>query len=412
MTPEDEAPRARRRRAAPLLPDVDDAWSLSGRELRHSLLLWMRNFAVLGTILVGAELVIMVRTVMVAIFPAVLDILFGAILAVVVGPVVDALEWRTRLSRTFASILVLLAAVGLIAVMLLVAAGPVVDETRTLAHSLPQLLSRAQNTSDAFRRSLAHSGIVVAKFSVPTAGITTALEGVLLKGITSTLTVIADVVVTFVLAFWFLRDGEKLRQGSVSLLPAQLRSDVNFALDASSVVVGGFIRAQVLMGILIGGMAGLGCWALGVHYPLVVALAAGIFELIPLAGPFLGGAVGVALALTVSPILAIKVVILFLGIHFVDGYLVSPRLQGKFVRIHPVVALMAIVVGTSADGFVGALFAVPVASLAAVFIRVIVGDWKEHNPAAFEAEPHDRGFEGRRRNLLREFRFFNKTREK
>jgi hypothetical protein len=104
-------------------------------------------------------------------------------------------------------------------------------------------------------------------------------------------------------------------------------------------------------------------------------------------------------------VLVLLVLILFLGIHIIEGYLLAPRIQAKFVRLHPLVALLALFGGIEAAGFLGALLAVPVASLLAVFLRAGVLDWRQNRPDLFGARAAETatigGAPGRR--VLRDF---------
>ncbi len=140
----------------------------------------------------------------------------------------------------------------------------------------------------------------------------------------------------------------------------------------------------------------------------MVALAAGTFELIPLVGPFVGGGVALLLALTKSPTLAIFTVILFLGIHVVEGYLLVPRIQARFLQLHPVLTLLALFAGVDAAGFLGALVAVPATSYLTVLIRAWVGDWRAQRPDLFATGKGDSLGDIRNRRLLRSFRIFNR----
>jgi hypothetical protein len=133
-------------------------------------------------------------------------------------------------------------------------------------------------------------------------------------------------------------------------------------------------------------------------------VAAGVFELVPLLGPFLGGAVGVALALTKDPVLALWTLLLFVGIHVIEGYILAPRIQARFIQLHPLVAFLALLAGIEVDGLLGALFAVPATSLAAVFLRATIGDWRANRPDIFQPDQRDAFLERRRRTILREFR--------
>ena len=240
--------------------------------------------------------------------------------------------------------------------------------------------------------------------------ISSRVGSVLVSGVTGTVNAVVDVVVVLVVAFWILRDGEALRGGVTALLPGRVRSEVDFGFDAFAVVVGGYVRAQLCMALIIGLLAGVGCALLGVPFPLVIGIAAAIFELIPIIGPFLGGGVALLLAATVSGLVVAGTVALFVGIHVVEAYIVAPRIQARFVQLHPLVALLALLAGIETAGFVGAFFAVPTASLVAVFIRAGVGDWRAQRPDLFAAQHEDQFLERRRRRLLREFRLFKRGR--
>jgi predicted PurR-regulated permease PerM len=283
-----------------------------------------------------------------------------------------------------------------------------VGEARGLAAQIPHLLTRANTEIKHLRTQLSNHGIQVGGGGIVPTNLTSYIPGataILLHGLSSTVTVLVDVFVGLVISFWLLKDGRVLRRQFQDLLPSRLRSEVSFGLDAFSVVVGGYVRAQLLMALLVAILAGAGTAILGVPFPLVIAVATFIFELIPLVGPFAGGAVALLLALTKSPVLALFTLILFLAIHIIEGYLLAPRIQAKFVRLHPLVALLALFGGIEAAGFLGALFAVPVASLLAVFLRAGVLDWRHNRPDLFGARAAQTaeagGAPGRR--VLREF---------
>jgi predicted PurR-regulated permease PerM len=233
------------------------------------------------------------------------------------------------------------------------------------------------------------------------------LSSLLLSSLTGTLSAVVDIVIVFVVAFWLLKDGDKLRAGLLHLLPGRLRVNTEFALDAMGVVVGGYVRAQLLLALMIGTLAGVGCALIGVPFPLVVGLAAGVFELIPIVGPFVGGAVALLLAATVSPLLAVATLVLFLFIHFIEGYVLAPRIQARFVQLHPLIALLALFSGVEVAGFLGALFAIPAASLAAVYLRAAIGDIRASRPELFTARRADTHRDRRRQRLLSEFRLFS-----
>ncbi len=375
--------------------------------LRRSTWTWVRAAAILVTLLAGYQLLFILRGWFSMVLLTILAGLLATIIALVAMPAVRLLERRAGLPRSPAVLLALLVGIVLVSGLLYLITGPLVTEGRALIVRVPTLIARVNTSLRIGEGFLRHFGV---SLSVPpgqllTPNLRTLLPtatGVLLRGVTTSLTVLVEVVVALVVAFWLLKDGATLRASLVRQLPTRAGSELEFGLDAFLVVFGGFVRAQLLIALVIAALAGFGCALLGVPFPLVVAVTAGVFELIPLVGPFAGGAVAVFLALTRSPGLALATVVLFIGIHVVEGYVLAPRIQARFVRLHPLVSLLAVVVGAEAGGFLGAFLAVPAASLASVVMRSLVGDWRAARPDLFATAPMTAG-RRRQRGLLREF---------
>jgi predicted PurR-regulated permease PerM len=380
-------------------------------DIRRSTWWWIRAAAILVTIFVGIQLLGAAQSVLGALLTVLLYVLFGAVIAFIAGPIVQLLEERAHMPRTAAIVLTLLAGLALVGGIGYLIATPIVDEASQLTKQGPVLIKQINDIVTTVRTQLASHGIQLSGNGVGTSissDVSSRVAGILLNVVTSTVTILLDILVTLVVAFWMLKDGEQLRGGIVNLLPGRLRSEANFAFDAFGVVVGGYVRGQLFMAAIIGVMAGLGSWVVGVPFPIVVAIAAGAFELIPLVGAFVGGAVAILLALTKSPITALWAGLLFIGIHIIEGYLLAPRIQARFVRLHPLVTILALFAGIELGGFLGAFVAVPLASLTAVFVRAAMGDARSRHPELFTEERRDQRAERRRRRILGEFRLFRR----
>ena len=379
--------------------------------LRDSAWRWIRAAAVAVTLFLGWQLLLVLQGWVGALLTIVLFVVFAAVITFVASPIVSALE-RLRLPHVLAVLVSLLCVVAAVGALLYLVAGPLAQEVTSLTAQAPRLIADIQRRIADIQQALDAKGI-----SVGSGGNLGGLLGsngeqvagrvgqIVIAGVTGVITVVIDTVIVLVTAFWLLDDGPRLRRGFVGMLPGRARDHADFAIDAVRVVIGGYVRAQLFLAAIIGVLAWIGCTALGVPYPIVVGVAAGVFELVPMLGPFLGGAVGVALALTVSPVLALWVVILFVGIHVIEGYILAPRIQARFIQLHPLVAFLSLIAGIEVAGLLGALFAVPATSLAAVFLRTTIGDWRANRPDLFTAR-HDPYVERRRRSILREFRIF------
>jgi len=403
-TPRREVPVEPQRRPAARMSPTD-------ARLRRSSWWWARAVCMLGAALLTWELLLVLRGLVVAMLAIVLLTVIAGVVAVLCAPITNLLSGRGHLPRTVAVLVSLGALVAAVAGVIVIVSGPLISEGRSLIHFLPALQTRL----DAAQAWLDQRGVRVGSLSLEKllgqliGGSPASAGGFVISAVTGTFSVIVDVVVVLVASFWFLRDSDRLRHLIVDNLPSSWRSHVNFAFSAFAVVIGGYVRGQVTLAILVGTLSGVGCAILGVPFPLVIAVAAGFFELIPMVGPFIGGAVAVLLATTVGPSLVVEVIALFVCIHIIEGYLVVPRLQARFVRLHPVVAFLALFAGIETGGFLGALVAVPMASLGAVLLRVVIGDVRAERPQLFESRPNAaaRAVEGRRRRLLREYRLFN-----
>ncbi len=349
---------------------------------------WIRAAAITLTVFVVYQLLLVLGGWLATILTVILALVLAVAITFIADPVVGLLQRRAHLPATLAVLTTLVVGLVFVAGVLYIVGGPLIGEARGLADQIPHLLHRANSEIANVRTQLSKHGINLGGGGVVPNNLSSYIPGVtgiLLHGLSSTVTVLVDVFVGLVISFWLLKDGRTLRRQFQELLPSRLRSEVSFGLDAFTVVVGGYVRAQLLMALLVALLAGAGTAILGVPFPLVIAVATFVFELIPLVGPFAGGAVALLLALTKSPVLALFTLILFLAIHIIEGYLLAPRIQAKFVRLHPLVALLALFGGIEAAGFLGALFAVPVASLLAVFLRAGVLDWRHNRPDLFGA---------------------------
>jgi predicted PurR-regulated permease PerM len=381
---------------------------------------WIRAAAIAVTLFVGWQLILVVQGWVGALLTVVLFVVFGAVVALAASPLVRGLE-RLRFPHLLAVLSSLLCVVAVVAGLLYLVAGPLATETTQLVNQAPRLIADIQRRIADIQQTLNAHGITVGGggtgsadplnqlFGSSTTGVASKVGQIVIAGVTGVVTMLIDTVIVLVTAFWLLNDGPALRRGLVGIMPGRVREHADFAIDAVRVVIGGYVRAQLFLAAIIGVLAWVGSTILGVPYPIIVGVAAGVFELVPMLGPFLGGAVGVALALTRSPVLALWTIVLFVVIHVIEGYILAPRIQARFIRLHPLVAFLALIAGIEVAGLLGALFAVPATSLAWVFLRASLSDWRTSHPELFLVGRRDVQMDNRRRRILREFRLFDRS---
>ncbi|HKS00020.1 MAG TPA: AI-2E family transporter [Candidatus Dormibacteraeota bacterium] len=406
------APRAARPRradsstgtppAAPTTPVEPDETPRIDAHLRHEFWRWGRIVFVLGSVVLIIQIFLAARHVFDAVVNVLLLVLFGAVAALLVAPLARALQ-RLHLSRGVAAATALLIGLVVMLGVVLAIAVPLGSQVKELSAALPRIERPFLDLQQWFQQRGVNIGIgtVESVLGISVNGATA--ESALANIARVTVGLLIDLVIVLVVAFWLLRDHVALRRGVLAVMPGRWRAEVDFTLGAFAVVFGGYLRGQLVLAAFVGVLSGFGCLLIGVPFPLLIGIAAGLFELIPLAGAFVGAAIGIVFALTVSPGLAGATAGLFLGIHIIDGYLISPRVQGRFVRLHPLVTILALLVGAEAGGFVGAFFAVPVASLLAAVARAQLADLRAEQPELFQ-QPEDAAALGRRRTMLAEYR--------
>jgi predicted PurR-regulated permease PerM len=180
-------------------------------------------------------------------------------------------------------------------------------------------------------------------------------------------------------AFFLLRDTGRLVRLLLDRVPAaHIETSVAVWCEIDR-IIGGYLRGVALDGLIIAIVASLGLWAVGVPYPLLLGLFAGLANAVPIVGPLLSATAAGLVALTYGQDLARigAIVVLFLVIKVVDDTLVQPLTIGRSVHLHPVLLLASVVAGGQALGVLGMVIAVPVVTVLQETIRL----WLEHRRA-------------------------------
>ncbi len=165
------------------------------------------------------------------------------------------------------------------------------------------------------------------------------------------------------LAFYFLKDAAHIRARLRSVVPEGWRADVLHLWSEVDRVLTKFIRGHVLVALLVGILTTTGFLVLGVEFAVLLGIIAGIADLIPYFGPVIGAVPAVALSALQSWQLAIYVIILVLVIQQLESSIISPKILGDSVGLHPVVVIFVLMAGGKLFGVLGMLFAVPGAAI-------------------------------------------------
>src|SRR5919106_257091 len=155
--------------------------------------------------------------------------------------------------------------------------------------------------------------------------------------------------------FYLLKDQESLSDGIYTIAPLAIRPHLRNVASIINQTMGSYIRGQLLLGVVVGTLTGLGLFLLGIPFQVLLGLVAGITELMPIIGPWIGGAVGVLVTLATAPEKVIWVILLYLGIQVLENSLLVPRIQGNALNLHPIAMMVVIVIGSYLFGLWGVI---------------------------------------------------------
>ena len=310
-----------------------------------------------------------------------LPFLVGGAIAYFLDPVADRLQ-RLGMSRVAATSVITILMLLVMVALVLAVIPTLISQLTALINSAPEIAKRLQaflterfpelqDSTSTMRQTLAEIGAFVQSKGADLAQ--TALTSAL-----SILSAVIFIVVVPVVAFYLLLDWDNMVARIDSLLPRDHVQTVRHLGREIDGVLAGFIRGQLSVCLVLGTYYSVALMLAGLQFGLIVGAIAGAVTFIPYVGAIIGGILAIGLALfqfwgdwvSIGIIAAI-----FAAGQFFEGNILTPRMVGKSVGLHPVWLLLALSAFGSLFGFVGMLIAVPVAASLGVFIRFAIGQY-------------------------------------
>jgi predicted PurR-regulated permease PerM len=329
----------------------------------------------IGGLLVGAVLLwllYLVRGVLLLIY-------VSTLLAIGFSPAVHWFErrrvgWlRTTLSRGAAILIFYVLCLAIIVLLLAVIVPPFVTQARELWQALPGDIDRAQQAL-VVRHWLQKKwtwSSVLANIPSPELAVTS-----LVGAFESVLGALAALATIVVLPYYLLVEADDLQDGFLRLLPADRRERFERVTDDVTLKVGAWLGSQMLLCLIIGALASLSMWLIGVPYFYVLGLIAGLGELVPVVGPIMAAAPAMITGWAVSTETMFVVAGYFAVQQIFENYVLIPRIMQKRVGVSAVTVIVALLVGTELLGVVGALLAVPTAAI----VQVVLHEYLHSEP--------------------------------
>lgn len=308
--------------------------------------------------------------------PVLSPFLLAFALAYLLSPVVKGLE-RRGIGRRWAIAWVFIGIIILLGTTLFLVLPKLYSELSKLALVLPITLQTFDQYIQGFRANFHSSGLPDQVAQV--------LDGHLgqgevflaerlqefLQNLPEMLGSLSLFILSPVLAIYFLADWERLNKGCLRLVPQRGRMEWQRVLQDINHVVRRFVRGNLIVAVIVGILSGIGVKIIGMDYALLIGLLCGVFDLIPYFGPLIGAVPSVLLGLTKSPGMGLKVAIVILIVQQLESSLISPKLMGDSVGLHPIWIVFVLLAGGELAGFWGMLLSVPLAAVIRVVLRHI-----------------------------------------
>jgi len=313
----------------------------------------------------------------------ILPFVLGGAIAYLLDPIADRLE-RLHLSRIASVAIITLVAALIFILLVLLVIPTLIQQTAALIDTAPQLFNRLQTAlTERFPQildadSTIHQQLVTIGEYIQSKG------GELVNGLVSSalglINVVILLVVVPVVAFYLLLDWDNMTAKIDDMLPRDHAPVVRKLASQIDNTLASFIRGQGTVCLILGSYYAIALMLAGLNFGLVVGFIAGLISFIPYVGALVGGilAIGLALFQFWGDWLSIGLVAgIFAVGQFLEGNILTPKLVGSSVGLHPVWLLFALSVFGSLFGFVGMLVAVPVAAVIGVLIRYGLEKYKE-----------------------------------
>ncbi|MCC4632545.1 AI-2E family transporter [Xanthomonas dyei] len=315
--------------------------------------------------------------------PILTPFVLALLLAWLGDPLVDRIE-RAGRSRNMAVSLVFVLALLLVVLALMILVPMIERQIMTLIDALPQMRTWAISTAIPWLE--AKTGVELMGWLDPerlidwirshweqAGGAAKTFFGYVQRSGFAMVTWVINLALLPILAFYFLRDWDRLVERVAAVIPRAYIGTVSRLALESNDVLGGFIRGQFLVMLALGAIYATGLSIIGLNLGLLIGIIAGFISFIP----YLGATTGIVLALLAAIVqaqgldlkLLIGVGVVFTVGQLLESYLLTPRIVGDKIGLHPVAVIFAVMAGGQLFGFLGMLLALPVAAVANVLLR-------------------------------------------
>jgi predicted PurR-regulated permease PerM len=305
------------------------------------------------------------------------DILLLVFLAIVIVSAIDPIvDWfqKRKIPRSLTVIAVYVIFISVLSSIVILLIPPLTNELRGLGENVPQLAEKITGYfSSAREYALSHNlQQYVSNFLGSTAERISQTGSSVLGGTVSFIGGIFSFIIVLSIAFYMTVQEKGIKKFFASIVPEEHSSYALGLVDRIQFKMGRWMQGQLFLMLVIFILDYVGLLLIGAPYALVLALIAGILEIIPYIGPIISAVIAVSISFLHGPVTGLFVLGLFVLVQQLEGYVFTPLVMKKAVGLNPVVVILALLIGAKLGGVIGIIVSVPIATVLGEVVNDLV----------------------------------------
>lgn len=323
-----------------------------------------------------------------------LPIILTGIVFYLLNPVVDFLE-RRRIRRIYSILLLYLLVIGLITITIVSIIPFLKEQIMSLIDNIPRYVDIVENQtkqligSNFVNQAQQTTNINISDLATKVSDQAATIVNSTFTGVGNFIGALTEIIISIVtvpfILFYLLKDGRKLPVYILKFVPTQLKEQTYTVLSEMNHRLSSYIRGQIIVSFCIGFLLFIGYLIIGLDYASLLAVIAACTSIVPYLGPTIAITPAIIIAIVTSPLMLLKLVIVWTIVQLIEGKLISPQIMGKNLHIHPITIIFLLLTAGKLFGVVGIILAIPGYAVAKV-ITTHLFDWFKMQSHLYDEE--------------------------
>ncbi|XVL96557.1 AI-2E family transporter [Bacillus subtilis] len=326
-----------------------------------------------------------------------LPIILTGIVFYLLNPVVDFLE-RRRIRRIYSILLLYLLVIGLITITIVSIIPFLKEQIMSLIDNIPRYVDVVENQtkqligSNFVNQAQQTMNINISDLATKVSDQAATIVNSTFTGVGNFIGALTEIIISIVtvpfILFYLLKDGRKLPVYILKFVPTRLKEQTYTVLSEMNHRLSSYIRGQIIVSFCIGFLLFIGYLIIGLDYASLLAVIAACTSIVPYSGPTIAITPAIIIAIVTSPLMLLKLVIVWTIVQLIEGKLISPQIMGKNLHIHPITIIFLLLTAGKLFGVVGIILAIPGYAVAKV-ITTHLFDWFKMRSHLYDEEKNE-----------------------